>query len=41
MPTRKKKMSAREKRHIRVQQILFAAIAVVVILSWILSLVSR
>ena len=33
--------STREKRHLRRQQIIFAAIAFVLILSWVLSLIVR
>ena len=41
MPSKKKTPSAREKRRIRTQQIIFGVIAVVLILSWVLSLIAK
>lgn len=35
------KKSAREQRRLRVQRIIFSAIAVIVILSWIISLIAK
>jgi predicted nucleic acid-binding Zn ribbon protein len=41
MAPKKKTPSAREKRRLRTQQIIFGVIAVIVILSWVLSLIAR
>jgi hypothetical protein len=40
MPT-KKKMSVREQRKIRTQQILFTVVAVMLILSWVIGLIAK
>jgi hypothetical protein len=41
MAKKQKSPSKREKRKIRTQQIIFGIIAVIIILSWVISLIAR
>jgi hypothetical protein len=39
MPKKKKELSGREKRHLRIQQVFFIALGVIIILSMVIGLI--